>query len=142
INRVVHDHGRAEELSVEVFWKLSRTSAAHGPNVRAWLYTTALRMALDDLRKQTRREKYERLFSHSRTTITDEAPVESQRQVRRILGVLDRRSAELLLLRSEGFQYQEIAQMLGLSPASVGTLLRRAQQAFRKEYVKLYGQPG
>ena len=38
------------------------------------------------------------------------------------------------------FSYEELALSLGLNPASVGTLLGRAQQAFRKEYLERYGQ--
>jgi RNA polymerase sigma-70 factor (ECF subfamily) len=45
----------------------------------------------------------------------------------------------MLLLRSHGFSYGELASILDLNSASVGTLLSRAQQAFRKEYVKRYG---
>jgi RNA polymerase sigma-70 factor (ECF subfamily) len=53
--------------------------------------------------------------------------------------VLRDREAELLILRSSGLTYGELAGALGLNPASVGTLIARAQQAFRKEYVKQYG---
>jgi len=50
------------------------------------------------------------------------------------------RQAELLLLRSDGHSYDELAGSLSLNPASVGTLLSRAKQAFRKEYVKRYSE--
>jgi DNA-directed RNA polymerase specialized sigma24 family protein len=53
--------------------------------------------------------------------------------------LLNPRDAELLLLRADDFSYNAIAQSLGLNSTSVGTLLSRAQQAFRKEYVKQYG---
>jgi RNA polymerase sigma-70 factor (ECF subfamily) len=33
-----------------------------------------------------------------------------------------------------------VASVLGMNPASVGTLLSRAQHAFRKEYIKRYGK--
>ena len=141
--RIVRDSSRAEDLSVEVFWKLSRTTRAQGSNVNAWLYRTAVRQALDELRKQCRREKYERLFTLSRPTSTDhpESGAERRDRVRTILARIERRSAEMLVLRSEGLSYEEIAQALGVNPSSVGTLLNRAQQAFRKEYIKRYGQP-
>jgi len=59
--------------------------------------------------------------------------------VRLILANLDERQAELLLLPSRGLSYREVAA-LDLNPASVGTLISRAPQAFRKEYLKHYGQ--
>jgi RNA polymerase sigma-70 factor (ECF subfamily) len=64
---------------------------------------------------------------------------EAQEQVRRVLARLNPRHAELLLLRNQDLSYAEIAAALRLNPTSVGTLLSRAQQAFRKEYQKLYG---
>jgi RNA polymerase sigma-70 factor, ECF subfamily len=54
--------------------------------------------------------------------------------------MIARRQAELLLLRSHGLSYEELASTLHLNPASVGTLLARAQQAFRKEYINRYGK--
>jgi len=49
------------------------------------------------------------------------------------------REGALLLLRSEGLSYAEVAAAVQVNPTSVGTLVSRAQQAFRKEYVKRYG---
>jgi len=143
ISRVVRDSARAEELSVEVFWKLLHTAGAHGPGVSGWLYRTAVRMALDELRKRCRREKYERLFSLSRATCCEnlQSVADRQDRVRTTLAALDKRSAEMLVLRSEGFSYEDIAQALDINPVSVGTLLGRAQHAFRKEYIKRYGKP-
>jgi RNA polymerase sigma-70 factor (ECF subfamily) len=65
---------------------------------------------------------------------------EEQEQVRTVLAALDSRQAELLLLRSSGLSYEEVAAALDLNPASVGTLLSRAQQSFRKEFIKRYGE--
>jgi RNA polymerase sigma-70 factor (ECF subfamily) len=48
----------------------------------------------------------------------------------------------LLVLRSQGFSYEELAATLNLNPASIGTLLSRAQHAFRKEYTRRYGTRG
>jgi RNA polymerase sigma-70 factor (ECF subfamily) len=148
IARVLRDPGRAEELAVEVFLKWSRHANAQGEKAEGWLYRTAVREALDELRRQTQRARYERLFAfvpsgkaHASSTPEDvRAAKEDQETVRRVLSALDRRQAQLLLLRSEGFSYDELASTLDLNPASVGTLLARAQQAFRKEYIKRYGE--
>ena len=148
IARVLRDPARAEELAVEVFLKWSRHPNAHGEKAEGWLYRTAVREALDELRRQTHRSRYERLFAFipsgkTRSSPTPEdvrAAKEDQETVRLVLGVLDRRQAQLLLLRSEGFSYEELASTLDLNPSSVGTLLARAQQAFRKEYINRYGE--
>src|SRR5262245_44543921 len=72
ISRNVQDSARAQELAAEVFWKLSRTPKAQEGNTSGWLYRTATRMALDDLRKQLRRKKYEQFFSFGRAVRTPE----------------------------------------------------------------------
>ncbi len=65
---------------------------------------------------------------------------EEQANVRLVLSAIAARQSELLLLRSHGLTYDEVASALDLNPASVGTLLSRAQHAFRKEYIKRYGR--
>lgn len=142
IARVVRDPARAEELAVEVFLKLSRNRDAQGEQAPGWLYRTALRMSLDELRRQARRARFERLSAWLRGAPTPEEVYEAneeQGKVRKVLSVMDRRSAELLLLRSHGLSYAEIAAALRLNPSSVGTLLSRSEKVFRKEYVSRYG---
>lgn len=58
-----------------------------------------------------------------------------------MLAALAPRQTELLILRASGLSYDELAAALELNPASVGTLLARAQRAFRKEYLNRYGTP-
>ena len=57
-----------------------------------------------------------------------------------MLAAIDFRTAELLLLRSDGLSYEELASALEMNPKSVGSLLSRAQETFRKEYIKRYGK--
>jgi DNA-directed RNA polymerase specialized sigma24 family protein len=40
----------------------------------------------------------------------------------------------LLLMREEGFKYEEIAGVIGVAPASVGTLIARALRRFAELY--------
>lgn len=143
IARLVQDPGRAEELAVEVFWKLLDKPNAQGPQVAGWLYRTGVRMGLDELRKRKRQTRYEGESRLSRPNPTPEqiySENEKQRRVQGVLAKLSEREAGLLLGFSAGWSYQEIAEGLDLNPGSVGTLLRRAKEAFRKEYVKRYGQ--
>jgi RNA polymerase sigma-70 factor, ECF subfamily len=138
---VIRDPARAEELAVEVLLKWSRKAKAQNENLDAWLYRTAVRVGLNELRHRTRRERYERVFSLLRTTPTPEEILlkrDEQRRVDVVLSALDSRQAELLLLRSQDLSYDELASALDLNPASVGTFLSRAQRAFRKEYIRRY----
>ena len=104
IGRVIHDQARAEEVAVEVFLKWWRNPRAQGEHAEGWLYRTAVRKALDELRNQTRRNRLERFLRLARESpATPErlytASLEQQR-VRSVLGALKSRDAELLLLRT------------------------------------------
>ena len=141
IARLIRDPARAEELAVEVFLRWSKQDQS-SDKVEGWLYRTALRLSLDELRRKRRRSQFENLVPLLRRTSTPEevfATNEEAARVRLVLTALNRRSAEVLLLRSEGLSYLQIASTLALNPSSIGTLLCRAQQAFRKEYIKRYG---
>jgi RNA polymerase sigma-70 factor (ECF subfamily) len=141
--RLVHDRARAEELAVDAFLKWSSRGGAKGEQAAGWLYRTAIRLGLDELRRRSRRDRAERLVTWwHRPAPTPEdvrAAGDAQRRVRAVLGSLRTRDAEMLVLRSEDLRYDEIAVLLDLNPSSVGTLLSRAQQAFRQEYVRRYG---
>jgi len=144
IARVIRDPARSEELAVEVFWKLWRHPGAHGEHASGWLYRVAIRTALNELRRRARSDHYESLSDSRESSPTPEevhAVAEEQRQVRTVLAAIDSRKAELLLLRSSGLSYEELASSLNMNPKSVGSLLSRAQETFRKEYIKLYGEP-
>ena len=132
VARIVGDTGRAEEIAVDAFWKLWRTPEAHGEHAGGWLYRTALRLGLNDLRGRERREKYEGQAKPSTFVPTPEdlhAAEQQREQVRRVLAALDPRDAALLILRSHGSSYDEIAAAIEVKPTSVGTLLARAQHA-------------
>jgi RNA polymerase sigma-70 factor, ECF subfamily len=146
IARVVHDPARAEELAVEMFLKLWKRQPQQGANLEAWLYRVAVRTGLDELRRKARRIRYESLLESVPVKAAPATSEEIHRsneeaeKVRTVLAYMDRKQAELLLLRSQEFSYKEAAVILKLTASSVGTLIARAQEAFRKEYVKRYGQ--
>jgi RNA polymerase sigma-70 factor, ECF subfamily len=145
VARIVRDTARAEEIAAEAFWKFWRNPNVSASGYRAaWLYKTAIRMALDELKKEARRlrresEQPQRL--PAQTPEETHAVSEERNRVRLVLAALDPRQAELLLLRNSDLSYAEVAAALDLNPASVGTLISRAQQAFRKEYVNQHGEP-
>ncbi len=143
VARVTGDSARAEDLAAEALWKLWRTPQAHGESAAGWVFRTAVRLGLNELRGRQRRGQYERLSVSGAAVSTPEevhAAAEERGQVRAVLADMDARDAELLLLRASGLRYNEVAKALELKPASVGTLIARAQRAFRKEYVNRYGE--
>jgi RNA polymerase sigma-70 factor, ECF subfamily len=145
VGRIVHDRARAEEIAADVFLRWQRHPSAHGDGAEGWLYRTAVRQALDAWRRDRRWTQVERLLAHvgiaPRTPDDLHAGAEERRQVRTVLSSLRRREATLLLLWAEDVSYAAIAAAIGVQATSVGSLLRRAQDAFRKEYEARYGQP-
>lgn len=143
--RITRDFARAEEMASEAFWRLYCKPPARDTNLEGWLYRTGLRLALDHLRNERRRARYEALGA-----VIGLAPdpgkfreqTEERERVRAVLGKLKREQAGLILLRAEGFSYAAIGVVLNLKTTSVGTLLARAEKAFRKEYIHRYGKPG
>ena len=143
IARVIRHPARAEELAVEVLWKYWRTPRAQGDRAGGWLYRTAVRVGLNELRSRLRGIRHEQMADATPGTPNPEqvrAAAEEQEHVRTVLAALDPRQAELLLLRASGLSYAELAAALELNPASIGTLIGRAQQTFRKEFIQRYGE--
>lgn len=144
IASVIRDASRAEDLAIEVFLKFWRINSGAMEKPEAWLHRAAVRKAIDELRRQARRSRYESLFRFANHTPTPEelrTTAEEKERVRAVLAGVNKRDAELLLLRANGLSYDDVASALALNPASIGTLLARAQHAFRKEYIRRYGKP-
>ena len=144
VSRVIRDRARAEELAVDVFVRWWQHPKAHGDGAAGWLFRTATRMALDELRRNARRARFEwvlrSLHLNPRTPAEIGETSDEQRRVRSVLRTLSQRHASLLVLRSDGLSYIEIAAALELSPVSVGTFIHRAEHAFRTEYERRYGK--
>ena len=147
IFRVLRDPARAEELAVEVFLKWEQLPTARRGCAQGWLYRTAVRAALNELRRATRRNRYERMFAlvMARKTgipLPDQlfTAQEEQERVRLVLSAIQPRQAELLLLRGDDLSYEELASTLNLNSASIGTLLSRALEAFKAEFIRRYGK--
>ena len=143
LGRIVHDQAAAEEIAVDVFVKWRGHPAAHGDGAEGWLYRTAVRAALDRWRRARRWSRVAGVLAHvgiaPRTPEELHADDVERRQVRTVLAALRRRQATILLLWAEDLSYAEIAAAVAIQPSSVGSLLRRAQDAFKKEYEARYG---
>jgi RNA polymerase sigma factor (sigma-70 family) len=147
--RLVGDPSQAEELANEVFWRLYHRRIVPGPdgNLNGWLYRTATRLGIDALRAAGRRRQYEHAGASSLAgSINQPDPLEEmlraekRRKVRSTLALLRPGRAQLLILRASGFSYKELACILNLKGGSVGTMLIRAENDFRRRYLKLYGK--
>lgn len=133
------DRDRAEDLAQEVF---ARAVAAPPRNPRPWLFAVALNLVREDGRKAVRQGRRLELYraehpSHAESPDVGLERNESVARVRRALDTLGERDREALLLKAEGFNYDEIAATLGLAKGAIGTTLSRARRrlvdAYRQE---------
>lgn len=139
---LVGSRHEAEDLAQEAFLRLySHDFAAERQhNPRAWLYRVAVNLAHNARRGEQRRAGREtraeaREPGMSPVDPADVALRRSEREtVRRALGRLRARQVRLLLLRHSGLSYKELAEVEGIAPTSVGTLLARAEAAFAAVY--------
>ena len=140
LSRVSGDPALADDVAQESFVRLyARGSMPDDPS--AWLISVANNIVRDEYRTTRRREKLlagwfatEDQTQGSPASDTQVLAGEREATIRRALGALRVRDQRLLVLRHEGFSYREIAEALGIAPASVGTLLVRATAALAKVY--------
>jgi RNA polymerase sigma factor (sigma-70 family) len=137
-NRVLADRAEAEDVAQEVFIDFHRRHRADAPYAPAWLHRAAVHTALNRLRSRRRRERRERAQAGD----GDPAPLDPEQEVERredrrllqaALARLPERAAAVLALRYSGLSYVEVGAALGVSAGQVGTRLRRAEHALRKE---------
>ncbi|MCC7141020.1 MAG: sigma-70 family RNA polymerase sigma factor [Candidatus Eisenbacteria bacterium] len=129
----------AADLAQEAFIKLyERGESPDCPE--AWLITVATNLFRNARSKESRRT---RLLREAETggDLRESSPsgleglsAAGDGRVRRAIETLSEREQSLLLLRTEGYSYRELALALDLEESSVGTLLARAKRAFRAAY--------
>jgi RNA polymerase sigma factor (sigma-70 family) len=130
------DRDRAEDLAQETF---ARAVAAPPNNPRPWLFAVALNLVREDGRRAaTRGRRLELLRAeHDEPANAPDAEMERREdtaRVRAALATLNERDREALLLKAEGFDYEEIAATLGLAKGAIGTTLARARRRLVEAY--------
>jgi RNA polymerase sigma factor (sigma-70 family) len=137
-NRVLADRTEAEDVAQEVFLDFHRRHRADAGYAPAWLHRAAVHTALNRIRSRRRRERRELADARVQDApVVDPQQVveveEARRQVREALSRLPAKPASVLALRYSGLSYVEVGAAMGVGANQVGTLLRRAEQALRKE---------
>jgi len=137
-SRVLGSQAEAEDVAQEVFLSFSRSSVP-ADEAPAWLSVAAAHTALNALRSSRRRAARETAAADHgvvRDVADDVVTREERTRVRAALALLPEKQAMALVLRHSGLSYAEVASALDLSPGSVGTTVRRAEQTLRKELTR------
>jgi len=143
--RVLGDEHAAEDVAQEVFLSFAR-SGVSGAAACGWLTTAAVHTALNHLRAGRRRAGREARADADpalapgdvvRDPADDVLRDLERAQVRAALAALPRPQAVALVLRHSGASYADIADALGIAPSGVGTTVRRAETALRKEMTRV-----
>src|SRR5579859_229842 len=135
--RVLGDRDEAEDVAQEAFLSFFRRQDPEAPYASPWLHRAAAHLALNAARGGKRRERRETIAGRESDRAVDPEEetilAEQRAEVRAALARLPREAASLLALRYSGLSYAEVAEALDIKADQVGTRLRRAQEAFKKE---------
>ncbi len=140
---VVHAAGRiagrevAEDLAQDAFAALYRSGPRNFDHARNWLYRTVLNRAISHCRSAQRRLHRDGKAMHALPVEDPSAVVEREQTrelVQRTLVRINARYACVIALRYGGMSYKEISNVMNVNINQVGTLLLRAEAAFKKEY--------
>jgi RNA polymerase sigma-70 factor (ECF subfamily) len=126
---VLGDERDAEDVAQEAYLKAFRSwERFDGSDVRAWLYTIALRLAFNQLRGRRRwLAAIGRLEAKAWSDPSDP-------DLWAALTTLDARTRSALLLNLvDGYTQAEIARMLGVPEGTVASWISRGRAALRRE---------
>jgi RNA polymerase sigma factor (sigma-70 family) len=147
---MVHDHGRAEDITQDVFMSALRRMRATETQIafKPWIYEIAKNACIDAFRRSRRAEEVsydaddgnERLHLVSNGP-TPDAAVDTRmtlENLRGAFGGLSEAHHQILVMRElEGLSYRQIGERLGMSRPSVESTLFRARRRLSEEYEEL-----
>jgi RNA polymerase sigma factor (sigma-70 family) len=150
---MVKDHGRAEDITQEVFISALRRMRETDRAIafKPWIYEIAKNACIDQFRRSRRAEEISMdagdglgQADHGRLVAAEPTPddaVDAKQQLDHLCGAfggLSDSHHEILVLREfEGLSYREIGDRMGLSRPGVESTLFRARKRLTEEYDEL-----
>jgi RNA polymerase sigma-70 factor, ECF subfamily len=126
---VLGDRAAAEDVAQDAYLRAFRSwDRFDGVDARAWLYTIALRLAINEQRR------HRRWLAAVRGTEPRPWSVPSDPDLWAAVERLDVRTRAALLLNAvDGYRQREIAAMLGVAEGTVASWLSRGRAALRAD---------
>ena len=147
---MVHDHGRAEDITQDVFISALRRIRATDAHIafKPWIYEIAKNACIDAFRRSKRAEEvsYDAEDGADRLHLVSKGPTPdaavdtrmSLDHLRGAFGGLSEAHHQILVMRElEGLSYRQIGERLGMSRPSVESTLFRARRRLSEEYEEL-----
>ncbi|WP_040328107.1 RNA polymerase sigma factor SigX [Clostridium ihumii] len=140
VMQIVKNQTIAEDLSQEVFMQLYKINWKEIENITGWLNKSAIYVSYNYLRSEKRHkarvEKAGAFMEEQDIQALEETFIRKEEieNVRNVMDKLKEQDKKLLLLRYSGLKYKEIAEILQIESANIGTMLVRAQKKFRDLY--------
>jgi RNA polymerase sigma-70 factor, ECF subfamily len=139
---VTHDENTALDAAQEAFIRLWRNPASFtGGALRAWLFTVARNVALNEFRSTRRRTaRIERVATPVQppTALQHSADAERLQQVRDFIATLpEQERSSITLFAAEGLSQAEISAVLGTSEGAVKQAILSARKKLRERFEEI-----
>jgi RNA polymerase sigma-70 factor (ECF subfamily) len=144
LTRRLGDRDWAEEVAQETFVRALRQHTI--VNERSWVFAVAHNLVRDGARRDARNRRHlELMAAESREEQVESVDLTLERAqeasfARKALEQLGERDRQALLLKEEGLDYAEIADVLQIEKSSVGTTLSRARRRLAESYEALVAE--
>ena len=131
--RMSGDPEVAGDVLHDTFRRLMERPPQKNENIRGWLFKVATNR-LRDLGRAARRRRSAMHRSAPGSGHSDPTPLpdrqlearEARERASAVLAALPERDRAILLMREEGFTHREIAEAVGTTTGSIGTMIARA----------------
>lgn len=130
----IKDTDKAKDVVQDTYEKLwLKVNEVESTNAKSYMFTTAYRTMIDQLRKDKKQEPLE--HSHLYVHTTDKSYTDLKEILNEALDKLPDLQRSVILLRDyEGYTYDEIAGITNLNESQVKVYIFRARQ-FLKNYI-------
>jgi RNA polymerase sigma factor (sigma-70 family) len=136
-NSYCKNPGDRDDLAQEIIVQLWRSFKAFDERVRfsTWMYRIALNVAISFYRRESVRSRHVISGNEQLLEVADETASRSEevQDLYQWIERLDPLNKALALLYLDGNNYQEIADVLGISETNAATKISRLKQTLRQE---------
>lgn len=142
LTRRLGDRDWADDIAQETILRALRQESL--VNERSWLFAVASNLVRDEARRASRQRRHLELMAAEVRDVEEEPAdlslerAQESSDARRALEQLSERDRQALLLKEEGLDYAEIAEILDIERTSVGTTLSRARRRLAETYDALH----